>query len=154
MNRANPGTAPAKSSDVRTHRAIDPDLCGTPVEVGEGRSRVRLTTTPPMAADEHGLVHGGFVFGLADHAAMLAVNHANVVLAAAEVRFLLPVRVGETVEARAELEAPEGSPPNPVGVGPGGDEKPWVRVEVERDGQVVLTGRFRCYVPGRHVLER
>jgi acyl-coenzyme A thioesterase PaaI-like protein len=48
-----------------------------------------------MAVDDRGLVHGGFVFGLADHAAMLAVNDPNVVLGAASTRFLKPVRVGE-----------------------------------------------------------
>lgn len=135
----------------RTHLAIDAELCGTPVEVGGGRSHVRLTTTERMAADEHGLVHGGFAFGLADYAAMLAVNHPHVVLAAAEVRFLLPVRVGETLDARAEIEGPESGGPA-ADVGPAGDEKPWVGVSVERDGQAVLTGRFRCYVPAAHVL--
>jgi acyl-coenzyme A thioesterase PaaI-like protein len=44
-----------------------------------------------MAADQRGLVHGGFTFGLADYAAMVAVNDPNVVLGAAEVRFLAPV---------------------------------------------------------------
>lgn len=136
---------------AKTHLAIDPELCGKPVELRAGRAVVELTTSSPMAADEHGLVHGGFVFGLADHAAMLAVNLPNVVLAAAEVRFLLPVRVGETLVARAELEGPEDTGPV-TDVGPAGDEKPWVRVTVERDGQAVLTGRFRCYVPTHHVL--
>ena len=51
--------------------------------------------------DEPGLVHGGFVFGLADHAAMLAVNHPNVVLGGADVKFLKPVRVGEALVAEA-----------------------------------------------------
>jgi acyl-coenzyme A thioesterase PaaI-like protein len=48
-----------------------------------------------MVVDAHGLVHGGFVFGLADYAAMLAVNDPNVVLGAAEARFLKPVRRGD-----------------------------------------------------------
>ncbi len=61
-----------------------------------------------MAADERGLVHGGFVFGLADYAAMLAVNHPNVVLASAEVRFLKPVVVGERLVAEAWVEETDG----------------------------------------------
>ena len=55
-----------------------------------------------MAADGSGLAHGGFIFGLADYAAMIAVNHPNVVLGAAEVRFLKPVVSGETVVARGQ----------------------------------------------------
>jgi len=125
---------------ANTHRWIDRELCGEPLEVGGGRSRVALTTLPRMAADEHGLVHGGFAFGLADYAAMLAVDHPNVVLAAAEVKFLRPVRAGERLEAAAEVE------------GAGGDDRPWVTVTVRRGDEPVLTGRFRCYVPAHHVL--
>lgn len=32
-----------------------------------------------MAADEYRLVHGGFIFGLADYAVMLAINEPTVV---------------------------------------------------------------------------
>jgi len=75
----------------QTHLAIDPRLVGTPLEIAEGTAVVALVTVPEMAADERGLVHGGFVFGLADYAAMLAVNHPNVVLGGSEVRLLKPV---------------------------------------------------------------
>ena len=68
---------------ARTHEAIDPELCGRLVSLAEGTAVVELRTVARMAADAHGLVHGGFVFGLADHAAMLAVNHPNVVLGSA-----------------------------------------------------------------------
>ena len=150
------------TNEARTHRTIDRALCGEPQEVGGGRARVVLDTEPRMAADEWGLVHGGFAFGLADHAAMLAVNHPNVVLAAAEVKFLRPVRVGERLVAEAELEASisntaAGAGPNTAaGAGPhpapGGDARPWVAVTVRRGGEPVMSGRFRCYVPERHVL--
>jgi uncharacterized protein (TIGR00369 family) len=131
--------------DVRTHRALDRALSGRPLEVGQGRSRVELTTTAAMAADESGLVHGGFTFSLADHAAMLAVNHPHVVLAAAEVRFLRPTRVGERLLAEAVLDDPS-APPAP-------GDKPWVTVTVRRGDEPVFEGRLRCYVPPRHVLE-
>ena len=87
--------------EIITHKAIDPDLCGTPVAVSDGYSRVEIATTARMAVDDKGLVHGGFVFGLADHAAMIAVNHPNVVLGSAEVKFVKPVRVGERIVAEA-----------------------------------------------------
>jgi uncharacterized protein (TIGR00369 family) len=93
-----------------------------------------------MAVDEEGLVHGGFVFGLADHAAMVAVNAPTVVLGAAEVRFLRPVRVGDTVAAEAGPICLEG-------------RKHLVPVTVRRGAETVLEGRFTCFVPARHVLD-
>jgi acyl-coenzyme A thioesterase PaaI-like protein len=124
-----------------THLAIDRRLCGRPLELAPGRARVELTTVPEMAADERGLVHGGFVFGCADYAAMLAVGHPLVVLAGAEVRYLAPVAVGETVTAEARVTAEEG-------------RRVEVEVTVERGGAAVFTGAFRCAVPARHVLDR
>src|SRR5256885_12684383 len=91
-----------------THLAIDAELCGKPLELGDGSAVVALDTTARMTADEQGLVHGGFVFGLADYAAMLAVNHPNVVLGGAETRFLKPVRQGQRVVASARIETAEG----------------------------------------------
>src|SRR5213080_4343011 len=107
--------------EVRTHLGLDRRLCGQPLAVEEGSAVVAFEALPEMAADERGLVHGGFVFGLADHAAMLAVNHPNVVLGSAEVRFLKPVAVGEKLEARATVEEADG-------------RKSRVRVEVVRVG--------------------
>ena len=125
--------------DIATHEDIDPSLCGTPVEIVPGRSRVRLRTLESMKADRSGLVHGGFVFGLADYAAMLAVNQPTVVLGAAECRFLKPVRAGQELEAVAALA-------------PVQDRKHFVDVEVLLEGEAVFTGRFTCFVPKRHVL--
>lgn len=127
--------------DVKTHLRIDPALCGHPVTLSPGRAVVRLTTTPVMAADDRGLVHGGFVFGLADYAAMLAVNDPNVVLGAADVRFTAPAVVGDSLEATATVTENAG-------------KKRLVDVVVRRAGETVLTGGFTCFVPPRHVLDR
>lgn len=124
---------------IQTHESIDRALCGTPVEASDGSSSVRLTTQQNMAADASGLVHGGFIFGLADYAAMLAVNHPNVVLGGADTRFLKPVRTGETVEARARTEEVKG-------------RKHIVRVSVVRGEEAVFEGTFTCFVTDRHVL--
>lgn len=135
--------------DVRTHGSIDRSLCGAPVELGPGRAVVTMTAGAVMAADERGLVHGGFVFGLADHAAMLAVNEPTVVLAKAESRFLAPVRRGERLVARARVVSEEADRGRSV-----------VEAEVvasEEDGSgswPVFTGTFHCVVPERHVLDR
>lgn len=124
-----------------THLRISPTLVGTPVALAPGEATARLLTTPDMAADARGLVHGGFVFGLADYAAMLAVNDPFVVLGAAEVRFLAPVTVGETVEATARVEAAEGKKRRATVVARVGERE-------------VLTGAFDCFVLPAHVLDR
>ena len=124
----------------RTHQALDTRLCGEVLTLEEGRAEVAMTTVPEMAADGSGLVHGGFVFGLADHAVMLAVNHPNVVLGQAESRFLRPVRVGEGLVAEAEVEAHEG-------------KKILVSALVRQGDREVLRGSFVCFTPERHVLE-
>lgn len=92
-----------------------------------------------MAADDSDLVHGGFVFGFADYAAMLAVNHPNVVLGRAESRFLKPVAVGDALVADAEILERTGN-------------KRLVQVAVKRNGETVFDGEFVCYVLDRHVL--
>ena len=125
--------------DIRTHAKIDRSLCGTPRAVEQGSSRVELTATPNMAADASGLVHGGFIFGLADYAAMLAVNHPNVVLGGAEVKFLKPVRTGESVLAEARVEEVKG-------------KKHRVAVTVTRRGEAVFSGTLTCFVLDQHVL--
>ncbi|NQU64113.1 MAG: thioesterase [SAR324 cluster bacterium] len=125
---------------IRTHNCINHRLCGTPQEVTEGNSRVALTTSPDMVVDNHELVHGGFIFGLADHAAMIAVNHPNVVLGSAEVEFQKPVKVGETVIAVAEVEKIKG-------------KKHLVNVKVKRASETVFKGTFTCFVLDQHVLE-
>ena len=132
--------------EVRTHLGLDRRLCGQPQAVEEGAAVVAFEALPEMAADERGLVHGGFVFGLADFAAMLAVNHPHVVLGSAEVRFLKPVTVGERLEARAAVEETDG-------------RKSRVRVEVQRSrpgetaAEAVMAGSFLCFTLEHHVFD-
>jgi uncharacterized protein (TIGR00369 family) len=126
--------------DLRTHEKISTQLCGQPVELSAGRARVAMETRGDMAADHRGLVHGGFTFGLADHAAMLAVNEPTVVLASAQVKFLGPVVVGDRVEAEGTVTRTEG-------------RKRWVSVTVRRDGTPVLEGEFLAVVPDTHILD-
>ncbi len=127
-----------------THLAIDRRLVGEPLELGEGTARAALTLLPEMAADDRGLVHGGFAFGLADYAAMLAVNHPLVVLASSSMKFLAPTRVGERLVAEARVIEETG-------------RRRRVGVEVRRgDGEtqeVVASGEFLAVVPNRHVLD-
>ena len=126
-------------AEIRTHLKIDQTLCGTPLSIAEGACRVSLTTVDTMAADHHGLVHGGFLFGLADYAAMLAVNDPNVVLGGADVKFLKPVRVGQTLEADARILTRK-------------ERKYTVSVSVENGTEQVFKGVFICFVLEQHVL--
>ncbi|MGB5285294.1 MAG: hotdog domain-containing protein [Polyangiales bacterium] len=126
--------------DPRTHLQADPGLCGTLLALDEGSAHVALDTTASMAVDAQGLVHGGFVFGLADYAAMLAVNDPNVVLGAAETRFLKPVRMGDRIVANAQTLDSHG-------------RKHKVRVEATVNSERVFEGTFTCFVLERHVLE-
>ena len=125
---------------IDTHRHIDQSLCGKPLSVEGGNSHVELVTNEQMAADEQGLVHGGFIFGAADYAAMIAVNHPHVVLGASDVKFLKPVRVGETVMVQAQVQEVKG-------------RKYWVSVSVTKEGEAVFQGMFTCFVLDKHVLE-
>lgn len=125
---------------IDTHRRIDQELCGRPLAVGDGRSQVELATTGRMAADGRSLVHGGFIFGAADYAAMIAVNHPHVVLGASDVKFLKPVRVGETVLIQAQIQEISG-------------RKYRVSVSATRDADEVFQGMFTCFVLDRHVLD-
>lgn len=125
---------------IATHETISQHLCGQMLELSAGHSRVALDTVAEMAVDAKGLVHGGFVFGLADYAAMIAVNHPNVVLGASQVRFLKPVRVGELLEAEARVTSVSG-------------RRNSVQVTVTRQGVEVMQGEFTCFVLEQHVLE-
>jgi len=125
--------------DVFTHCDIDMELCGIPIEIMEKSAKVQLKTTDRMGVDSHGLVHGGFIFGVADYAAMLAVNHPNVVLGSSDVRFLKPVRIGEVVIAEAKVIQSMG-------------KKRIVHVEVFKEPQLIFDGTFTCFVLDHHVL--
>jgi acyl-coenzyme A thioesterase PaaI-like protein len=126
--------------EIATHQEIDARLCGEVASLTAESCRVTLTASRSMRADSSGLIHGGFVFGMADYAAMVAVNHPNVVLGAAETKFLKPVRVGDTLEAEAHIQERQG-------------KRIFVAVTVSRGEDAVFQGLFTCFVPPRHVLD-
>jgi len=127
--------------EIKTHRKIDRSLSGEPIDVEGGRAKVKLKTDKRMSADEKSLVHGGFLFSAADYTAMLSVNHPNVVLAGAEVKFLKPVVVGEEIIFEGEVKEIDG-------------KKHRVYVVGSRNGEKIFEGNFLCVVPEKHVLER
>jgi acyl-coenzyme A thioesterase PaaI-like protein len=128
--------------EIKTHTLANKSVLGTPVEIVDGVSAVvELMTDDSMVVDGEGLVHGGFAYGLADYAAMLAVNHPNVVLGKSESRFLAPVQVGEKMVAKACVESIDG-------------KKHVVKVEIHVNENKVFIGEFTCYVLDTYVLDR
>lgn len=127
---------------IRTHRGANPSLVGMPTMiVDDQEARVELVASTEMTVDEKGLVHGGFTFGLADYAAMLAVNHPNVVLGKAECKFIAPVKVGDRLSAKALVDQVNG-------------KRRVVEVRILSNGNSVFEGVFYCYVLDSHVLEK
>jgi acyl-coenzyme A thioesterase PaaI-like protein len=130
---------------INTHKKINQKLCGKPISLKDGRCLVELSTTEEMKADNTGLIHGGFIFSTADYAAMLAVNHPNVVLGKSTFKFINPVKVGETVYADAKIMENLG-------------EKMVVHVQVKRDleksNEILGEGKFTCFTPNEHILKR
>ncbi|MCX8164459.1 MAG: PaaI family thioesterase [Aquificaceae bacterium] len=126
---------------LRTHLEMDNSLSGEVVELSRGYARLRLKTDKRMVADSTGLVHGGFIFSLADFCAMATVNEPTVVLAQASMRFLKPVALGDELVAEGSLTRSEG-------------KKRWVQVEVRRGEEKIAEGEFLCVVPEKHVLSQ
>jgi acyl-CoA thioesterase len=79
------------------------------VEYGEGWARARMTVRADMV-NGHDLAHGGLVFALADTAFACACNSWGpvTVAAGAEISFLAPARLGDRLEALAEVRTRRG----------------------------------------------
>ncbi len=127
-------------SEPNTHPKIDRGLSGAPLALSPGKATARFVATDVMSTDDRGLVHGGFVFGLADHAAMLAVNDPHVVLGSADVRFVAPVKVGDEVIASAEVTEEKG-------------KKRVLSVSAKVGEREVLAGTMVAFVLEKHVLD-
>jgi acyl-coenzyme A thioesterase PaaI-like protein len=124
---------------IKTHLKINQKLCGVPIKIGEGFATVRIILTDEMAVDSFGLIHGGFLFGVADYSAMLAVNDPNVVLAQSSFKFVKPSKIGDILEARAKVMNKDG-------------KKYTVFVDIFKNDLLIGTGEFLCAVLSKHVL--
>lgn len=125
---------------IATHERINADLCGEVVVMEKGYVETRLITMPEMLADDIGLIHGGFIFGAADYAAMLAVNEKNVVLVASSCQFLSPVKFHDEVNFIAKVRHKEGRKRNVNVTGYVFDVK-------------VFEGEFKTVITEKHVLK-
>jgi len=124
---------------LNTHLNIDRSLCGKVTRLEEGYAEVLLHTTRQMGADAQGLVHGGFIFGAADYAAMSTVNDPYVVLGASTSKFIAPVKVGDAVLCKACVASEKG-------------KKKEVSVTAFVADTLVFEGTFTTFVLEKHVL--
>jgi acyl-coenzyme A thioesterase PaaI-like protein len=124
---------------LNTHLNINTSLCGKVTKLEENYAEVILHTTQKMVADRQGLVHGGFIFGAADYAAMSAVNDPYVVLGASSSKFIAPVKVGDAVICKARVANIKG-------------KKAEVDVEAFVNEKLVYEGNFTTFVLPAHVL--
>ena len=124
---------------LNTHLNIDTSLCGKVTKLEKNYAEVLLHTSTKMRADKQGLVHGGFVFGAADFAAMSAVNDPLVVLGSATSKFVAPVAVGEVLLFKAKVISEKG-------------RKRMVEVEAFVKEKLVFEGSFTTFVLESHVL--
>lgn len=125
---------------LQTHNKIKSDFSGKITKIKKGLVELTLETTTDMLADEMGLIHGGFIFGAADYAAMAAVNERNVVLVASDSQFLSPVKLGNSVDFIAKVRQKEGRKRNVSVIGKVLDIK-------------VFEGVFKTVITERHVLK-
>ncbi|MCK9491367.1 MAG: PaaI family thioesterase [Sulfurimonas sp.] len=125
---------------LNTHENINRDLCGEIMRIEQGYVELRLTTSSEMVADDQGLIHGGFIFGAADFAAMAAVNEKNVVLVGADTHFLSPVKFGDEINFVARVRHKEGRKRN-------------VYVEAHVLDIKIFHGEFRTVITEKHVLK-
>ncbi|NKQ40335.1 MAG: thioesterase [Sulfurovum sp.] len=124
---------------LQTHLSIDTSLSGRVVIQKDNFSRVLLNTTHAMRADSQGLVHGGFIFGAADYAAMCAVNDPYVVLGSSSSKFIAAVKVGDAVILEAKVVSLKG-------------KKREVKVIGKVEDREVFEGIFTTFVLDKHVL--
>ena len=127
----------------KTHLSASEELVGKVEMIESGKlSRVTLMVDQRMGVDEQGLAHGGFTFGLADYAAMVAVNDPFVVLLSSQVSFLKPVVVGDRITAYARIAETEG-------------KKDKIRCEAFNQNETkIFKGEFLYLSLNKHILEK
>ena len=125
---------------LETHTKINRYLCGDIIVHKKGYVELELTTENEMVVDGMGLIHGGFVFGAADFAAMAAVNEKNVVLVSSQCEFLSPAKIGNIIKVVAQVRHQEGRKRN-------------VHVRAYVHDVKIFEGEFMTVITEKHVLK-
>lgn len=125
-----------------THLLASKEWVGSVLSIGKDAATVNLIITKNMVVDTYGLSHGSFVFGLADYAAMLAINEPTVVLGKATTKFLKPVVLNDEVTAVAVVTENSNA------------KKVTVSVDVRnQNNELVFEGEFVCFILEKHILQ-
>lgn len=82
-------------------RDLNFKLSGELVGLARNLSKVVFTPTSDMCVDSR-LIHSGFVFGAAAHAALTALNKKNSLIIGADIKFLAPIELGHEIIFQAE----------------------------------------------------
>jgi acyl-CoA thioesterase len=100
-----PDPVAAMMAGDRASAALGIEVTGS----GPGWARARMTIRPDMV-NGHDIAHGGLIFTLADTAFACACNSWGpvTVAAGAEIAFLAPARLGDELEAHAQVRTRRG----------------------------------------------
>ena len=126
-----------------THLLASKKLIGSVVSIDNDSAKVTLKITKEMVVDEYNLAHGSFVFGLADYAAMVAINEPTVVLGKAVTKYIKPVLLNDELTAIATITDKSHGKKIIVSVTVSNGEK-----------EVVFEGDFVCFVLENHILKK
>ncbi|WP_117884492.1 hotdog domain-containing protein [Aureibaculum luteum] len=125
-----------------THLLASKKLVGSVISITKNNAKVSLQITKEMVVDKYNLAHGSFTFGLADYAAMVAINEPTVVLGKADTKYVKPVILNDELTAIAEVTTTNG-------------KKVTVLVMVtNQKNELVFEGNFTCFVLDNHILEK
>ena len=126
-----------------THLKASEKFIGSVISIEENKATVQLKIIKEMEVDDFGLSHGSFTFGLADYAAMVLINKPNVVLGKADVKFVKPTVVGDTIKAIASYKEKIN------------EVKSIIKVSVlNQNEELVFEGEFSCFSLEKHVLNK
>ena len=89
-------------ADDQASAALGIEVLDVGVQDGLGHARTRMTVSATMV-NGHDIMHGGYLFVLADSTFALACNATgrSTVAAGCDIVFVAPVRLGEILEADA-----------------------------------------------------
>lgn len=77
--------------DLNICGLLKPDLCGNILKITQEEVVISFAPSKQMISDESNLIHSGFIFNVANYAAMCLVNQPNALTIKSEVQFLAPI---------------------------------------------------------------
>ena len=94
-------------NEIKTASLTKLNFSGTAFLLEKNHAKTRFFTTDDMVCDTEGLIHSGFIFMGANHAALLAINEEFCVSIGARINFFGPLKLGDVVEFDAQARFEE-----------------------------------------------